>query len=87
MHVEPPGIDGGRNPALEHRDLLRAFSALREEQRLMLLLMGIDDFSSDEAARVLGVPRLCRDRERLRRDMYGEVAESSSRSAALWTVK
>jgi RNA polymerase sigma-70 factor, ECF subfamily len=92
--VELPGIDGGQNAALEHRDLLRAFSALPEEQRSVLLLIGIEDFSYGEAARVLGVPlgtvmsRLSRARERLRRHMYGEVAENSSRrSAALWRVK
>ena len=91
--VELPGIDGGQNAALEHRDLLRAFSALPGEQRLVLLLIGIDDFSYDEAARVLGVPigtamsRLSRARERLRRDMYGDATESSLPSAALWRVK
>jgi len=91
--VELPGIDGGQNAALDHRDLLRAFSALPGEQRLVLLLIGIDDFSYDEAARVLGVPtgtamsRLSRARERLRRDMYGDVTETSLPSAALWRVK
>jgi RNA polymerase sigma-70 factor (ECF subfamily) len=91
--VELPGIDGGQNAALEHRDLLRVFSALPGEQRLVLLLIGIDDFSYDEAARVLGVPigtvmsRLSRARERLRRDMYGDATESSLPSAALWRVK
>ena len=91
--VELPGTDGGQNAALEHRDLLRAFSALPGEQRLVLLLIGIDDFSYDEAARVLGVPigtamsRLSRARERLRRDMYGDATESSLPSAALWRVK
>jgi RNA polymerase sigma-70 factor, ECF subfamily len=92
--VEPPGIDGGQNPALEHWDLLRAFSVLSEEQRSVLLLIGVEDFSYGEAARVLGVPigtimsRLSRARGRLRRHMYGERAENSSRrSAALWRVK
>ena len=92
--TELPGINGGQEAALEHRDLLRAFSALPEEQRSVLLLVGIDDLSYGEAARVLGVPigtvmsRLSRARERLRRQMYGEVDENSSRwSAALWRVK
>jgi RNA polymerase sigma-70 factor, ECF subfamily len=91
--TELPGIDGGQNAALAHRDLLRAFAALPEEQRSVLLLIGIEDFSYGEAACVLGVPistvmsRLSRARERLRRQIYGEVAESSSRrSAALWRV-
>jgi RNA polymerase sigma factor (sigma-70 family) len=92
--TELPGIDGGQDSALEHRDLLRAFSALPEEQRWVLLLIGIDDLSYDEAARVLGVPigtvmsRLFRARERLRRYMFGEGDQGSSRrSTALWRVK
>ena len=92
--VEPPGIDGGQNAAIEHRNLLCAFSVLSEEQRSVLLLIGIEDFSYDEAARVLGVPigmvmsRLSGARERLRRHMYGDRAENSSRcSAALWRLK
>ena len=92
--TELPGIDGGQAAAFDHRDLLRAFSALPEEQRSVLLLIGIEDLSYGEAARVLGVPigtvmsRLSRARERLRRQICGEVAESSSRrSATLWRVK
>ena len=92
--AELPRVDGGQDSALAHWDLLRAFSALPEEQRSVLFLVGIEDLSYDEAARVLGVPigtvmsRLSRARERLRGHMYGEVAESSSRySGALWTVK
>jgi RNA polymerase sigma-70 factor (ECF subfamily) len=42
--------------ALEHEDLLRAFEALPEEQRAVLLLVGVEDVSYQEAARVLGVP-------------------------------
>ena len=54
--TELPGVDGGQDSALQHRDLLRAFSALPEEQRSVLLLIGVEDLSYEEAARVLGVP-------------------------------
>ena len=72
IESELPQIMGGQDAALEHRDLLRAFAALPEEQRSVLLLVGVEDLSYDEAARVLGVPigtvmsRLSRGRERLR---------------------
>jgi RNA polymerase sigma-70 factor (ECF subfamily) len=86
--TEVPGIAGGQEAALEHRDLLRAFSALPEEQRTVLLLIGVEDLSYDEAARVLGVPigtvmsRLSRGRERLRQQMYGDLGEGGARRAA-----
>jgi RNA polymerase sigma-70 factor (ECF subfamily) len=86
--TELPGIDGGQHCLLEHRDLLRAFAALPEEQRAALLLVGVEDLSYREAARVLGVPigtvmsRLSRGRERLRRAMQGELDENSSRCGA-----
>jgi DNA-directed RNA polymerase specialized sigma24 family protein len=51
-----PGALGCKHSALEHRDLLRAFEALPEEQRAVLLLVGVEDVSYQEAARVLGVP-------------------------------
>ena len=79
VEAELPGIDGGQDRALEHRDLLRAFEALPEEQRSVLLLIGIEDLSYGEAARVLGVPigtvmsRLSRGRERLRHYMNDGV--------------
>jgi RNA polymerase sigma-70 factor (ECF subfamily) len=81
--TELPGVDGGQDSALEHRDLLRAFSALPEKQRSVLLLVGVEDLSYAEAARVLGVPvgtvmsRLSRGRERLRHWLYGEVNENT----------
>jgi RNA polymerase sigma-70 factor, ECF subfamily len=68
---------------LEHRDLLRAFAELPAEQRAVLLLVGVEDISYQEAARVLGVPigtvmsRLSRGRERLRRAIYGECGQNS----------
>jgi len=85
--IELLGIDGGQDSALEHRDLLRVFLALPEEQRAVLFLIGIEDLSYDETAHVLGVPRgtvmssLFRARERLRRCVYGEVNEKGSRRA------
>jgi RNA polymerase sigma-70 factor (ECF subfamily) len=92
--TELPGIDGGQHSVLEHRDLLRAFSALPEEQRAVLLLVGVEDLSYQDAARVLRVPigtvmsRLSRGRERLRRAMHGELEENTSRhGAALRRVK
>jgi RNA polymerase sigma-70 factor, ECF subfamily len=92
--TELPGIDGGQHSVLEHRDLLRAFAALPEEQRAVLLLIGVEDLSYQDAARVLGVPigtvmsRLSRGRERLRRAMHGELEENTSRrGVALRRVK
>jgi RNA polymerase sigma-70 factor, ECF subfamily len=92
--VEVPGIEGGQLSALEHRDLLRVFAALPAEQQAILLLVGVEDLSYKEAARVLGVPigtvmsRLSRGRERLRRDMHGELDQNSLRpGAALRRVK
>jgi RNA polymerase sigma-70 factor (ECF subfamily) len=90
QETELPGIDGGRHSVLEHRDVLRALAALPGEQRAVLLLVGVEDLSYQEAARVLGVPigtvmsRLSRGRERLRRSIYGEPdANSRHCSAAL----
>jgi RNA polymerase sigma-70 factor (ECF subfamily) len=92
--TELPGTDGGQHSALEHRDLLRAFATLPEEQRAVLLLIGVEDLSYQEAARVLAVPigtvmsRLWRGRERLRRYMHGDTGENNSRhGAALRRVK
>jgi RNA polymerase sigma-70 factor (ECF subfamily) len=89
-----PGIDGGQHSVLEHRDLLRAFATLPEEQRAVLLLVGVEDLSYHEAALALGVPigtvmsRLSRGRERLRRSIHGEFDENRrSCRAALQKVK
>lgn len=63
-----PAQDG----ALRHRDLMRGLALLPEEQRSVLLLVGVEDLSYAEAAAVLEVPigtvmsRLSRGRERLR---------------------
>jgi RNA polymerase sigma-70 factor (ECF subfamily) len=54
------------------RDILAGLDSLSEDQRAVLLLIGVEDFDHAEAARILGVPvgtvmsRLSRGRERLR---------------------
>ena len=58
--------------ALEARDVLAALDQLPEEQKSLLLLIGVEDFSYEEAARIVGVPigtvmsRLSRARQKLR---------------------
>jgi RNA polymerase sigma factor (sigma-70 family) len=57
---------------LEANDALSALDQLTEEHKSILLLIGVEDMSYEEAARVLGVPagtimsRLFRARKRLR---------------------
>lgn len=69
------------------RDVLTGLDALSEEQRSLLLLVGVEDLSYEQAAKVLGIPlgtvmsRLSRARARLREFM------ESGRSTALRRVK
>jgi RNA polymerase sigma-70 factor (ECF subfamily) len=59
------------------RDLESALRQLPEEQRQVLLLVGLEDMSYEDTARTLGIPvgtvmsRLARGRERLRQLMGG----------------
>jgi RNA polymerase sigma-70 factor (ECF subfamily) len=58
--------------ALQWRDVVRIFNTIPQDQRVVLLLVSIENFSYAEVARVLGIPlgtvmsRLARGRERLR---------------------
>ena len=87
-----PGVAGNQDSALAHRDLLRAFAVLPEEQRSVLVLIAVEDLSYEAAARVLGVPigtvmsRLSRGRERLRHLMNGEVNGGEHRRSAALTM-
>ena len=80
LEAEQPGVEGGQEEAVAHRDLLRGFAELPEEQRSVLLLIAVEGFSYRETARVLGLPigtvmsRLSRGRERLRQYMNGDWA-------------
>ncbi|HXF65902.1 MAG TPA: RNA polymerase sigma factor [Burkholderiales bacterium] len=67
---------------LELRDLEGALARLAPEQRAVVLLVGLEQFTYEEAARVLGIPigtvmsRLARGRERLRAILAGEAGVS-----------
>lgn len=60
------------------RDLDRAMAELPEEQRQVVLLIGLEDMSYQDTATILGIPvgtvmsRLARARERLRRAVEGQ---------------
>ena len=73
--IPEPGIEQDSRAAM--RDILACLDALPAEQRAVILLVGVEDLSYEEAARVLGVPigtvmsRLSRGREKLRRQLDG----------------
>lgn len=70
-------VSGGQMESLAARDILSALEQLPEQQREVLLLVGLEQFSYEEAAQVLGVPvgtvmsRLSRARERMRQLLAG----------------
>ena len=76
-HGRPPR----QRDTLEALGLARALSRLPEDQRAAVLLIGLEDMSYAEAAKILAVPigtvrsRLARGRERLRRLMTGDGPE------------
>jgi len=86
LDAEQPCVEGGQEGALAHRDLLRGFARLPEEQRAVLLLIAVEDFSYRETARVLGLPlgtvmsRLSRGREHLRQYMNGDRKRARQRA-------
>lgn len=86
LDAEQPCVEGGQEGALTHRDLLRGFAKLPEEQRVVLLLIAVEDFSYRETARVLGLPigtvmsRLSRGREHLRQYINGDRERARQRA-------
>lgn len=63
---------------LRRHDVVRGLAKLPEDQRLVIMLVSVDDLSYAEVGQVLGIPigtvmsRLSRGRERLRQTMDGE---------------
>jgi RNA polymerase sigma-70 factor (ECF subfamily) len=62
---------------VRHHELMRALDHLPEDQRVVLLLVGVEDLTYAEAAKTLGIPigtvmsRLARARQRLHRMLEG----------------
>ncbi|WP_082012148.1 RNA polymerase sigma factor [Burkholderia sp. A9] len=81
----PPEIAVDDDPSIR-RDLLRALASLPDDQRKVLLLVGLEQLAYREAAVILGVPlgtvmsRLSRARERMRAALEGTPVPSSGRS-------
>jgi len=77
--VEVPGLRAGQEDGLAVRDILDALDRLPEEQKSLLLLVGIEEMTYDAAAKVLGIPvgtvmsRLSRGRDRLRAMLDGRA--------------
>jgi len=73
--------------ALELRDLEAAIAKLPQEQRQVILLVGLEGMRYEEVALILGVPvgtvrsRLSRGRDQLRRLMDMDQDEDAARSA------
>ena len=76
--VEPVAADTATY-GLVARDIERALQFVPAEQREVILLVGLEDFSYAETARILGIPvgtvmsRLSRGRERLRALLAGDA--------------
>ncbi len=66
-------VRGGQQDGLDLRDLERSLSQLTTEHRELLLLVGLEELSYEECAKVVGIPigtvmsRLARARDRLRK--------------------
>lgn len=80
LHVERGDEAASAESALAVRQIRDALLRLPEEQRQVVLLVGLEQFSYAEAAEVIGVPigtvmsRLSRGRERLRQLLDGDAA-------------
>lgn len=89
-HVVTPLSHPAPQPAsLELQDLARALTMLPSEQREIVLLIGLEGMSYQEAAEVVGIPlgtvmsRLSRGRESLRRMMEGEQRRTGRSDARM----
>ncbi len=85
FQIADPTADHVAEHRLIWRDVLVALEAMPEDQRVVLLLVGVEDFSYEAAAQLTGVPvgtvmsRLSRGRERLRRLIAGDSAGDSAK--------
>ena len=88
-HAGNQVVQGGQEEEVHQAELIRLLNRLPEEQRIVILLIAVEDLSYEEAARVLRIPvgtvmsRLARARERLRQ-MKQDGREGRP---CLWRVK
>lgn len=74
-----PGVAEDQEQSLYVKDVMDGIDKLPPDHRAVILLVGVEDFSYEDAARALGVPigtvmsRLSRARERLRGLLDGEA--------------
>ncbi len=81
---EPGALASSQDQAVHCAQVLAQLDTLPEDQRAVLLLVGVEGLAYEEAARVLGLPvgtvmsRLSRGRERLRRLAEGAPARPAT---------
>ena len=85
-HENRHGTEANQNGALMIRDLHDALGQLQDEQREVVLLVGLEDMTYKQVAEILDIPvgtvmsRLSRGREKLKRLMDGEETGPRLRS-------
>jgi RNA polymerase sigma-70 factor, ECF subfamily len=86
----PLKLPATQEKRLELRDLDRALGRLPAEQRVVILLIGLEGMSYGDVATALGIPvgtvrsRLSRGRDLLRRVMDGDTDQSGLPAAPSW---
>ena len=80
-NMDEPAGTVGADDRLSCRDVLARLAALPDEQRQVILLIGLEEFSYQEAAEILSIPvgtvmsRLFRARKTLRKALEIEAAD------------
>ena len=88
QEADSPVVQASQEDELALRDMNRALSQLPDEFREVVLLVGLEQMSYDEVARILGIPkgtvmsRLSRGRDKLRQLMAGNTAATAAGGAA-----
>jgi RNA polymerase sigma factor (sigma-70 family) len=87
------GEDAVQEQKLMYQDVLNKLAGLPEDQRAVLLLVGVEDLSYADAAKVLNIPigtvmsRLSRARERLQQELESSTNEASGNVVPLRSSK